>query len=152
MRFTEPEGSFHNSPSSVPIPSHINSVYLILTSHLCLELRRAYFLQLLGPKVTCVSPLFLTFYIPLTSYPFVWQRLQIMKLLIIHYLQPLLASSVLGPNILSAGRQTPYRKQYQFESNIYGFRPGRSCHDAIGAIFNALGRKTAFVLEAFSKC
>ena len=26
----------------------------------------------------------------------------------------------------------------RFESNSYGFRPGRSCHDAIGAILNSV--------------
>ena len=36
----------------------------------------------------------------------------------------------------------------KFEPNTYGFRPGRSCHDAIEAIFKALVRKTAFVLDA----
>ena len=36
----------------------------------------------------------------------------------------------------------------KFEPNSYGFRPGRSCHDACGAIFNALTRKNAFVLDA----
>ena len=36
----------------------------------------------------------------------------------------------------------------RFEPNSYGFRPGRSAHDAIGAIFHALAKKTAFVLDA----
>ncbi|WP_220468241.1 reverse transcriptase domain-containing protein [Wolbachia pipientis] len=36
----------------------------------------------------------------------------------------------------------------KFEPNTYGFRPGRSCHDAIEAIFIALGGKTAFILDA----
>ena len=36
----------------------------------------------------------------------------------------------------------------KFELNSYGFRPGRSCHDACGAIFIALTRKNAFVLDA----
>jgi len=36
----------------------------------------------------------------------------------------------------------------QFEPNSYGFRPGRSCHDAMEAIFNAVSRKTKYVLEA----
>lgn len=35
-----------------------------------------------------------------------------------------------------------------FEENSYGFRPGRSCHDAIGAIFNAIRYKPKFVLDA----
>lgn len=36
----------------------------------------------------------------------------------------------------------------RFEPNSYGFRPGRSCHDSYGAIFQALKMKTAFVLDA----
>ncbi|MDJ0717893.1 MAG: group II intron reverse transcriptase/maturase [Prochloraceae cyanobacterium] len=41
----------------------------------------------------------------------------------------------------------------RFEPNSYGFRPGRSCHDAIAAIFNALRYKTAYVLDAdIAKC
>ena len=36
----------------------------------------------------------------------------------------------------------------KFGPNTYGFRPGRSCHDAIEAVFKALTRKTAFVLDA----
>lgn len=40
-----------------------------------------------------------------------------------------------------------------FEESSYGFRPGRSCHDAIGAIFNAIRLKPKFVLDAdISKC
>ncbi|MBR8838215.1 MAG: group II intron reverse transcriptase/maturase [Stigonema ocellatum SAG 48.90 = DSM 106950] len=35
-----------------------------------------------------------------------------------------------------------------FEPNSYGFRPGRSCHDAIGAIFNAIRYKAKYVLDA----
>ena len=35
-----------------------------------------------------------------------------------------------------------------FEPNSYGFRPGRSCHDAIEAIFTAIGHKAKYVLEA----
>ena len=35
-----------------------------------------------------------------------------------------------------------------FEENSYGFRPGRSCHDAIGAIFNGIRYKPKFVLDA----
>ncbi|NJL61166.1 MAG: hypothetical protein HC903_04200 [Methylacidiphilales bacterium] len=35
----------------------------------------------------------------------------------------------------------------------YGFRPCRSCHDAIGAIFDNLSKKAKYVLEAdISKC
>lgn len=41
----------------------------------------------------------------------------------------------------------------RFESNSYGFRPGRSCHDAIEAIFNEVRYKPKFVLDAdISKC
>jgi len=32
--------------------------------------------------------------------------------------------------------------------NTVGFRPGRSCHDAIEAIFDVLKQKTAYVLDA----
>src|ERR1700694_392132 len=35
-----------------------------------------------------------------------------------------------------------------FESNSYGFRPGRSCQDAIEAIFRAIRYKAKFVLDA----
>jgi RNA-directed DNA polymerase len=36
----------------------------------------------------------------------------------------------------------------RFEPHSYGFRPGRSAHDAMGAIFHALAKKTAHVLDA----
>ncbi len=36
----------------------------------------------------------------------------------------------------------------KFEPNTYGFRPGRSCHDAIEAIFDVLKQKTAYILDA----
>jgi RNA-directed DNA polymerase len=29
----------------------------------------------------------------------------------------------------------------RFAPNSYGFRPGRSCHDAMAAIFTAIGQK-----------
>jgi RNA-directed DNA polymerase len=35
-----------------------------------------------------------------------------------------------------------------FEPNSYGFRPGRSCHDAIEAIFSAIKHKAKYVLDA----
>src|SRR5215469_10245596 len=35
-----------------------------------------------------------------------------------------------------------------FEANSYGFRPGRSAHDAIGAIFNNLRWKNKYILDA----
>ena len=41
----------------------------------------------------------------------------------------------------------------RFEPNSHGFRPGRSCHDAIAAIFNAIRYQPKFVLDAdISKC
>ena len=41
----------------------------------------------------------------------------------------------------------------RFEENYYGFRPGRSCQDAIEAIFNQIRFKSKFVLDAdISKC
>lgn len=40
-----------------------------------------------------------------------------------------------------------------FEPNSYGFRPGRSCQDAIEAIFIAINHEPKFVLDAdISKC
>lgn len=36
----------------------------------------------------------------------------------------------------------------RFEPNSFGFRPGRSCHDAIEAIFNAIRYKPKYVLDA----
>jgi RNA-directed DNA polymerase len=36
----------------------------------------------------------------------------------------------------------------KFEPNSYGFRPGRSCQDAIEAIFNAIRQKNVYVLDA----
>jgi RNA-directed DNA polymerase len=35
-----------------------------------------------------------------------------------------------------------------FEANSYGFRPGRSCHDAIEVIFHDICRKPKYVLDA----
>ncbi|HEY9692863.1 MAG TPA: group II intron reverse transcriptase/maturase [Oculatellaceae cyanobacterium] len=41
----------------------------------------------------------------------------------------------------------------RFEPNSYGFRPGRSCHDAVQAIFNAIKHKAKYVLDAdIAKC
>ncbi len=41
----------------------------------------------------------------------------------------------------------------KFEPNSYGFRPGRSCHDAIEAIFLSLKQKSKYVLDAdISQC
>lgn len=36
----------------------------------------------------------------------------------------------------------------KFEPNSYGFRPGRSCHDACEGIYAALSKKSTFVLDA----
>ena len=36
----------------------------------------------------------------------------------------------------------------KFSPNSYGFRPARSCHDAIEAIFLAIHQKNAYVLDA----
>lgn len=36
----------------------------------------------------------------------------------------------------------------KFEPNSYGFRPGKSCHDAIVAIHNSITKKTGYVLDA----
>lgn len=41
----------------------------------------------------------------------------------------------------------------KFEPHSYGFRPGRSCHDAVKAIFNAIRQKPKFALDAdLEKC
>ncbi|MDF0555636.1 group II intron reverse transcriptase/maturase [Kamptonema sp. UHCC 0994] len=41
----------------------------------------------------------------------------------------------------------------KFEPNSYGFRPGRSCHDAIEAIFDGIKQKAKYVLDAdIAKC
>jgi RNA-directed DNA polymerase len=41
----------------------------------------------------------------------------------------------------------------RFEPNSYGFRPGRSCHDAIQAIYLTVKHKAKYVLDAdISKC
>ncbi|MEH1793629.1 MULTISPECIES: group II intron reverse transcriptase/maturase [unclassified Nostoc] len=40
-----------------------------------------------------------------------------------------------------------------FEPNSYGFRPGRSAHDAVEAIFNSINKSNKWVLDAdISKC
>lgn len=36
----------------------------------------------------------------------------------------------------------------RFESNSYGFRPGRSCHDATSAVWHSLKGKSKYVLDA----
>ncbi len=41
----------------------------------------------------------------------------------------------------------------RFEPNSYGFRPGRSCHDAIAAIFLSIRTRPKYVLDAdIAKC
>lgn len=41
----------------------------------------------------------------------------------------------------------------KFEANSYGFRPGRSAHDAIEAIFSNIKHKAKYVLDAdITKC
>lgn len=41
----------------------------------------------------------------------------------------------------------------RFEPNSYGFRPGRSCHDALEAIFQEIRYKAKYVLDAdITKC
>lgn len=41
----------------------------------------------------------------------------------------------------------------RFEPNSYGFRPGRSCHDAIGQIFLSINKLPKFILDAdIEKC
>jgi RNA-directed DNA polymerase len=41
----------------------------------------------------------------------------------------------------------------RFEPNSYGFRPGRSCQDAIGAIFLSINKRPKYVLDAdIAKC
>src|SRR5579862_9751029 len=41
----------------------------------------------------------------------------------------------------------------RLEANSYGFRPGRSCHDAVAAIFRAITQKAKYVLDAdIAKC
>jgi RNA-directed DNA polymerase len=41
----------------------------------------------------------------------------------------------------------------KFETNSYGFRPGRSCHDAVDAIFASINKKEKYVLEGYiAKC
>jgi RNA-directed DNA polymerase len=43
--------------------------------------------------------------------------------------------------------------EVQFEPHSYGFRPGRSAHDAIGALFNATHKQPKYVLDAdIAKC
>ena len=58
------------------------------------------------------------------------------------------------PTMADRARQTLVKSvlepewEARFEPNSYGFRPGRSCHDAIAAIFTAIGQKAKYVLDA----
>jgi RNA-directed DNA polymerase len=58
------------------------------------------------------------------------------------------------PTIAERARQTLVKYalepewEARFEPNSYGFRPGRSCHDAIEAIFTAIGHKAKYTLDA----
>lgn len=36
----------------------------------------------------------------------------------------------------------------RFKPNSYGFRPGRSCSDAIAAIYTSINKKDKYVLDA----
>jgi len=63
------------------------------------------------------------------------------------------------PTMTDRARQTVVKYalepewEARFAPNSYGFRPGRSCHDAIEAIFTALGHKAKYVLDAdIEKC
>jgi retron-type reverse transcriptase len=63
----------------------------------------------------------------------------------------------LTPPARFGGRRThaPQRCDgaYPTKPNSYGFRPGRSCHDAIEAIFMAIRYKPKYVLDAdIEKC
>ncbi|ODH02516.1 group II intron reverse transcriptase/maturase [Nostoc sp. KVJ20] len=62
---------------------------------------------------------------------------------------------VMGDRALQALFKMALEPEWEarFEPNSYGFRPGRSCHDAIEAIFLSIRRKPKFVLDAdISKC
>ena len=41
-----------------------------------------------------------------------------------------------------------FEPQARFGPNSYGFRPGRSCGDAIAAIYTSINKKDKYVLEA----
>jgi len=63
------------------------------------------------------------------------------------------------PTIEERARQTLVKQamepewEAKFEPNSYGFRPGRSAHDAIEAIFIAINKKPKWVLDAdIAKC
>src|SRR6476620_45059 len=48
--------------------------------------------------------------------------------------------------VVKAGLEPEW--EAKLEPNSYGFRPGRSCHDAIGAIFTAIHGQQKYVLDA----
>lgn len=63
------------------------------------------------------------------------------------------------PTILDRAKQTLLKLalepewEARFEPNSFGFRPGRSCHDALTAIKDSIRYKPKFVLDAdISKC
>jgi RNA-directed DNA polymerase len=63
------------------------------------------------------------------------------------------------PVMVNRARQTLVKEalepewEARFEANSYGFRPGRSCHDAVAAIFTAIKQKGKYVLDAdIAKC
>ena len=59
----------------------------------------------------------------------------------------------MGDRALQALVKKALEWEARFEPNSYGFRPGRSAHDAIQAIFSSICNKTRFVLDADSaKC
>ncbi len=63
------------------------------------------------------------------------------------------------PTITERAKQTLVKMalepewEAKFEENSYGFRPGRSCHDAITAIHKSLCQKSKYILDAdITKC
>lgn len=63
------------------------------------------------------------------------------------------------PTMTDRARQTMVKYalepewEARFAPNSYGFRPGRSCHDAITALRTAIGHKAKYVLDAdIEKC
>ncbi|WP_369408563.1 reverse transcriptase domain-containing protein [Wolbachia endosymbiont of Atemnus politus] len=54
------------------------------------------------------------------------------------------------PTISCRAKQTLVKMalEPEWEPNTYGFRPGRSYHYAIEAIFDVIKQKTAYVLDA----
>ncbi len=63
------------------------------------------------------------------------------------------------PVMVNRARQTLVKEalepewEARFEANSYGFRPGRSCHDAVAAIFTAIKQTAKYALDAdIAKC